>query len=147
MNQLPTELSGSIHLSAEGAWSHGGTEFTNERVADLFHRSVEWDEASAQYVLHIGQQRATFSREDTAYFVADLDGEIFPPQLRLLGGQEENLRPETLRVGDRHQVYCDLQNKHRARFTRAAHQHLMKYASGEQEFTFGGQVVRLKRGI
>ncbi len=64
-----------LHLSARGEWFQGGKPFTNRKVADLFTRSVIFDEQTGAWMVVIGPQKAGFTSEDTQVFVVELSGE------------------------------------------------------------------------
>jgi hypothetical protein len=64
-----------LHLSARGEWFQGGKPFTNRKVADLFTRSVIFDEQTGAWMVAIGHQKAGFTSEDTQVFVVELSEE------------------------------------------------------------------------
>lgn len=135
-------LQGSLRLSKTGEWFHNGTPFENQRVIDLFNRSVCWDDQRKTYVVRIGQGQALFSFDDTPYFVAELLDDASPWHVLLTDGSREELRPDTLRVGAEGQIYCEIKDGHRARFSRAAHQRLMIYVQDERTILIDGKEVK-----
>lgn len=62
-----------LHLTSRGAWLHGGEPFTNDKVSDLFTRSVVFDAIVGSWWVVIGAQRAKFTFDDTPIFVTTLD--------------------------------------------------------------------------
>ena len=68
-----------LHLTARGAWEHGGQPFTNTAVADLFSRSVQFAPKFAEnvacWVVKIAAQRTQFTFADTPIFVTALSEE------------------------------------------------------------------------
>lgn len=146
---MPTEvlytayLQGSLKLSRLGEWWHEGKPFANPRLADLFHRSIVWDDALKQYFVQIGKQRAAFTCEDCAFFVSTLNDDCEPWLINCLHGVSEPLDPATLSIGRQDQIYCRLQSGHRACFLSAALQVALRHAVDENQLQVGTQLVRL----
>lgn len=137
-------LEGSLVLTAEGQWFHEGSPFTNERVIDLFFRSIVWDEAQARYLIRVGdQQQATFRCEDTAYFVIQIHDSPDGPLISLNDGSTEPLRTDTLFLGEVGQIYCTVKGNHRARLSRNVHQELLEHAIDEHTISVCGRTVAL----
>lgn len=137
------ELTGSLRLSSEGEWFHNGVQFQNQKLSDLFSRSVVWDERAQEYFLEIGKQRATFSRDDTPYFVTAIDDGADPWMLNLSDGTREPLEPESLTVGHGDAVYCTVHGSHRAKLLRPAHQTLARHVVGDREVSIHGKTIVL----
>ena len=70
---IHVKLDKPLHLTARGAWLHGGEPFTNLKVAALFTRSVVFDPQQGAWLVAISAQRAAFTFEDTPVFVEDID--------------------------------------------------------------------------
>jgi hypothetical protein len=140
-------LEGALHLSATGEWWHEGQPFTHVELIKLFHRSIVWDESTARYVLRIGAAVADFTCADTAYFVGEIIEDAAGWQVVLFDGSTELLVPASLAVGKEHQIYCTVKGGHRARFSRPAHQHLLRYARTESELEINGERVRLHESV
>lgn len=138
-------LEGSLVLSKTGEWWHEGVIFQNERLSGLFHRSIQFDSEHNAYVVRIGAQQATFTCEDTPYFVSALIETPSGPTIRLLDGSEEPLNQESLTVGAESQIYCTVKGGHRARLTRGAHQDLADKAIDESRVRICGQIIELKK--
>jgi uncharacterized protein len=134
-------MEGTLRLSATGEWWHEGRPFTHPELARLFHRSIVWDEESKRYVVQIGVGVAHFTYDDTAYFVAEIIETASEWQVVLFDGSREPLVPSTLSVGDENQIYCVVKGGHRARLSRSAHQHLLRYARSDSEIEIAGTVV------
>lgn len=137
-------LEGSLKLSKTGEWRHNGQPFQNEKVAELFSRSIVWDDVSGRYYIQIGAQRATFECEDTAYFVLAIDDNKAPWMLALSDGSTEPLEPHSLTRGNKGQVYCRVHGNHRARFSRGAHQVLLRAALDDERLLIAGQSYKLR---
>lgn len=135
-------LDGKLILSAEGEWVHEGTPFQNERLSDLFFRSIEWEAERNRYVLRIGKGIATFTCEDTAYFVL-----AFGPGWTaiLSDGSSEPLSAGTLAAGRSSQIYCEVKGGHRARLSRAAHQTLLEHAVSDDQVEIQGKLYTIAR--
>jgi hypothetical protein len=148
---MPTEvlytayLQGSLKLSRFGEWWHEGKPFANPRLADLFHRSIVWDDSLKQYFIQIGKQRAAFTCEDCAFFVSTLNDDGAPWLINCLHGVSEPLDPATLSIGGEEQIYCSLQSGHRARFLSAALQVALRHAVDENQLQVGPLLVLLPR--
>ena len=138
-------LKGSLKLSRFGEWWHNGTPFKNQKLSELFHRSIVWSEGEKGYFVKIGNNRASFDLEDTAYFVVGLDDAVLPWRITLADGSVEPLVPATLKLGAENQVYCRVKGQHSARFTRAAYQLLCEHALDERSLRVGGEVVQLSK--
>lgn len=137
-------LQGSLKLAATGEWRHNGEPFQNQKLSELFSRSIVWDQSAGQYFVQIGQQRAAFDCEDTAYFVLSIDDKEVPWSLHLSDGRTEALRPTTLCSGPENQVYCTVHETHRARLSRPAHQILLQHAVSDDSILIGGAEYRLR---
>lgn len=132
-------------LNKHGEWVHEGIPFTNTKVSELFHRSVSWDEERRCFVVRIGLQQATFSCEDSPYFVAQVRTESSPWSIVLAGGGEEPLFPGSISIGKEDQFYCTVRGQYRARFMRAAHQTLLEHAVDENTLQIDGTLVQPSR--
>lgn len=138
-------LKGSLKLSKTGEWWHNGQVFQNPKVSQLFTRSVVWDADAQEYFIQIGAQRASFDCEDTAYFVTAIDDSKSPWVVSISDGGSEPLRPETLRIGDDEQIYCNVHGTHRARLSRAAHQTLLRYVESDNALSIDGKSYRIAK--
>ena len=146
-------LQGSLRLSRQGDWWHNGKPFTNQKVAELFHRSLAWDPSRSAFVIRLGQQQATFDCEDTAYFVLSLVTSCLPWQIALNDGRLLALDPHSLRYGSEGQFYCAVRAAVPdqgveasaplvlARFSRPAHQSLVEHAEDERSLRVGDEVI------
>ena len=136
-------LDDSLCLDQFGTWLHDGKPIQHPRIVDLFHKSVAWSEKEEKYYLVIGQGRASFSLQDTPYFVSALLDENNPWKIRLIDGSEEELSLESLCSGADDQIYCTVKNTHRARFLRSPHQRLLSYVVDDEHLQIGNQKVKL----
>jgi len=144
--QYTAYLEGSLVLTAQGVWVHNGTPFANQRLSELFSRSVVWDSQHNAYTVRIGAQQACFTCEDTPYFVMEFDPGTL--QLRLSNDSHYSLALDSLRVGSSGQFYCRVAvNPGRqdvARFSRPAHQSLLAHAVDDQHLELAGKVIKLE---
>lgn len=136
-------LEGSLSLTAEGEWLHDGSPFQNQNVAELFHRSVRWNQEAGRYELQIGKEVATFTVADTPYFVKEIRSIQREPEVVLLGGHCERLNIQSLSLGSSDQLYCLVNGSHRARLLRSAHQELLRYTIDDSTLLVAGQRVQL----
>lgn len=138
-------LEGSLVLSKTGDWWHNGSIFENERLAKLFHKSICFDQEQNKYVVRIGAQQATFTCEDTAFFVTEIKEVNGSFVAKLLDESEEVLALESLSLGGDDQIYCQIKGGHRARLTRGAHQTLVANAVDDSHVCLAGKTFELKR--
>ncbi|MCS6915623.1 MAG: DUF1285 domain-containing protein [Myxococcales bacterium] len=138
-----------IVLDAEGQWLHQGQPFTNERVRQLFHRSIDRTPGGT-WVLHIPPFTYPIQVEDTPYHVRSLHMVGQGPQervvLHLSDASEEDLVPATLRlVAGR--LYCAVKGgRFQARFNRPAYYALLERLEehdGQYWLRLAGQLVPL----
>lgn len=143
----------SIVLDAEGQWRHEGEPFVNERLRDLFHRSIGRTEGGT-WVLRIAPYTYPITVEDTPYHVRSLrlDGQGAAERalLRLSDGEEEALDPATLRLRQG-RLYCRVKGgAFEARFNRPAAYALLdrveEPAAGEAALRLGGRLLPLPSG-
>ncbi len=126
-NDLPPCL---IYIDKEGKWYHKGVEMIRRDFIRLFFENMKMD-ARGRYVIHWGGKDCYVDVADTAYVVRNVDyrdaaGDAGERVMLLLSDDsEEDLIPETLRVGKDHVLYCRVkQGKFPARFSRAAYYRL-----------------------
>lgn len=116
---------GEIFLDKDGRWFHCGEEITHERTVELFSRSVHKD-PSGGFRLQVGAEWAKIEVEDAPYIVRSVDFQGRQILLALNDKTREELSPETLRVGRKNVLYCDVKSgQFPARFTRPAYYQLM----------------------
>lgn len=143
--QYTAYLKGSLKLSKHGEWWHNGNPFTNKRLSDLFSRSIVWDKSANEFFVQIGKQRATFTLEDTPFFVLSINDQHVPWKIELSDGTSEILEPKSLVVGDESQIYCRVKGgAFKARFSRSAHQALLGYAGDDNSLLVSGERIILK---
>lgn len=143
--QYTAYLDDSLILSQYGQWWHNGRPFENRKLADLFSRCVVWDAAQKRYFVQIGAQRATFTVEDTPYFVTAIDTDRSPWQIHLSDGSSEDFIPKHISIGKNDQFYFCVKQGHRARALRSVHQQLLQHAISDCELEISGKRVRLVR--
>ncbi len=137
------QLKGSLELTSEGQWIHNGIQFQNEKLSELFSRSIVWNEITNEYLVEIGNQRATFTCHDTAFFVRAINDTTNPWMLTISDGTQEPLQPETLTLGPNNNVYCTVHKIHRAKLLKSSHQTLAAHVTDDSSVVINGKRVVL----
>ena len=105
-----------IRLDARGKWTHEGLDFENQRIIDLFSRSVDRTEGGT-WVLEVGRFTYPITVEDCGFFVERVDYGEDPPLLHISDETTEPLDPETLDYRGDGRLYCTIKDgDFRARF-------------------------------
>ncbi|TXD37635.1 DUF1285 domain-containing protein [Lujinxingia vulgaris] len=131
-----------IRLNAHGTWLHEGLRFENQRVVDLFSRSVNRTEGGT-WVLEIGRFTYPIVVEDTGFFVERADWEAVPPRLWLSDGTEEELKAESLRYAEGGRLYCPVkEGRFEARFKRSVYHGIADFLVEDTQ----GYLLRLPAG-
>jgi hypothetical protein len=146
LEQLFTSYMGEeLFLNREGEWFHEGTRFTHKKLAQLFHRSIQWDEELEQYVLRIGRGRATFSHEGYVRFITSLTEECNTLTAHFADGTTSPLLPEQLCMKHSPTATFILNTPSHppARFTRTAHQQLLQHAESENSIRIGNTTYQI----
>jgi hypothetical protein len=111
-----------IVLHENGRWTHEGLDFENQKVIDLFSRSVRRT-AGGTWILEIPPFTYPIEVERTGYFVTGMDLE--DGTITLSDGTCEALRPETLVYVPDGILLCTVKNgEFEARFLRDAYYQL-----------------------
>lgn len=142
--QYIAQMEGSLLLTNDGVWIHNGVRFQNEKLSDLFSRSIVWDDTANRYYLEIGKQRATFSHERYVFFVKNINDSTNPWILEVSNGEQIALQPDSLSVDSEGQISCSIGGKHRASFLRTAHQTVAPHIVGNDTISIGGQRFKIK---
>jgi hypothetical protein len=128
-----------LRLDERGKWTHEGLDFENQRIVDLFSRSVDRTEGGT-WVLEVGRFTYPITVEDTGFFVDRIDLDADPPELSLSDQTTEPLDVETLEYEPGGRLYCRIKDgEFRARFQRPAYFDLAEYIVEEN----GDLVVEL----
>ncbi|RDV39238.1 DUF1285 domain-containing protein [Bradymonadaceae bacterium TMQ3] len=131
-----------IRLDANGTWLHEGLRFENQRVVDLFSRSVNRTQGGT-WVLEIGRFTYPIVVEDTGFFVERADWKAIPPCIRLSDGTEEELSADTLRYAEGGRLYASIkEGLFEARFKRSVYHGIANYLDEDPK----GYVLRLPAG-
>lgn len=131
-----------IRLNANGTWLHEGLRFENQRVVDLFSRSVNRTEGGT-WVLEIGRFTYPIVVEDTGFFVDRADWEAVPPRIWLSDGTKEDLHANTLRYAEGGRLYAPVkEGRFEARFKRSVYHSIADYLAEDTR----GYVLRLPGG-
>ena len=128
-----------IFIDKEGRWFHKGMEMINREFIRLFYQHMTID-SLGRYIIKMGGDHCYVEVEDTAFLVRRV---VFKNQdrprhsrfiLHLSDDTQEDLLPETLRVGDGNVLYCKVRNRSfPARFDRPAYYQLSQYVEEENE--------------
>jgi hypothetical protein len=86
-------------LHHDGRWSHEGQPFTNQRLRELFDRSVRYLVEEGAYVVQVGRFRGLVEVEEAGFFVRSLDVEA--GSAALSDGSSEALEVRSLRISTR----------------------------------------------
>ncbi|MCZ6691435.1 MAG: hypothetical protein O7H41_17745 [Planctomycetota bacterium] len=121
----------NLRLDHRGRWLQDGEEITHPRILRALHRGIR-REASGEYSVQIGWQKAIVQVDECPYFVRSLEfvvGEL--PALTLSDGSEERLDPSTLNLAREDALFCRVKgNAHTARFLPAA---MMQFGDRTEE--------------
>ena len=108
-----------IRLDANGKWTHEGLDFENQRIIDLFSRSVSRT-AGGTWVLVIPPFTYPIEVDDTGYFVTSINPAL--GQVKLSDDSVELLDLDSLRYEPDGRLYCRVKNgAFEARFLRHAY--------------------------
>lgn len=139
-----------IRLDARGQWWHRGGRFENHRVIELFSRSVDRTEGGT-WVVVVGRFTYPVEVEDTPFFVRSVRVEgagagerIF---LELVGGEVDELDPDSLRYDEGLGLSCDVrEGRFRARLLSEPYYTLterLEEDAGGFGLRVAGRLVRL----
>lgn len=115
-----------IRIDAEGTWFYRGAEMTRRDIVQLFYQNLVTDGAG-RYFIRLGNQAYPVEVEDTPFVVQDIvaSQEEKAFLLKISDGSEEQLEPETFRIGENNVPYCTIRNGlSRARLSKAAYYRL-----------------------
>ena len=121
--------SGRITFGRDGHWYCDGEVIPNKAICRLYAQAMTID-ANGIARLHLGQDTAEVTIEDTPWVVVQVDGNAVRGFDVLLNDETiEPLDPVTLRVGHEHVLYCRVkQGRHEARFLRPAYYEFLRHA-------------------
>ena len=129
-----------VRLNERGKWTHEGLDFENQRIIDLFSRSVDRTDGGT-WVLEVGRFTYPITVEDVGFFVERVDRSTSPPTLKLSDDTQEPLDPSTLDYQPGGRLYCTIKDgDFRARFKRTAY---FQLAELMEETDDGRVVVRM----
>lgn len=135
-----------IRLDDRGRWTHEGLDFENQRIIDLFSRSVDRTEGGT-WVLEVGRFTYPITVDDVGFFVERFDDTSNPPTVKLSDETEEKLNVDTLEYEPGGRLYCTVKNgRFRARFKRDAYYDAAEYVVEENDslvFEYGDQQTQL----
>ena len=140
----------SIRLDDRGQWWHRGGHIENERVLDLFYRSVSRT-CGGTWVLEIGRFTYPIEVEDTPFFIDSFQVDLRDTDevivLSLMGGHREELQLDTLRYTEGLGLSCAVfGGRFRARFMRDPYHRLAERlveVDGEFALVISGRNVPL----
>lgn len=129
----------SIRLDATGRWTHEGLAFENDRIVQLFNRSVGRTPGGT-WVLEVGPFTYPIEVEDCGFFVERVDLAASPPELTLSDGTRESLDARTLWYVPEGRLYCPVKGgAFRARWKKPAYYALAEHIEEED----GALVLRV----
>jgi hypothetical protein len=136
-----TEMS-LLSIDKEGNWFYKGLPIIHRKIYLFFNQHLEKD-PNGSYCLRIGQEIAPVHVEDTPYVITDI---LLVPSSQSLESHfiimlndetEERLNLETLSVGQKNVLYCEVKGgKFRARFLRKSYYHLASHVHQEGDDRF-----------
>src|SRR5271157_5695563 len=120
-----TAESGKISFRRDGNWYSDDERIDNPRIALLFSRSIKRN-PDGSYYLHVAEERASITVEDTPYVVKSVEGDARAGfRLVLNDDEREPLDPASIEVGPENVLYARVKGgDYRARFLRSAYYHL-----------------------
>lgn len=131
-----------IYIDKEGHWYHKGVEMIRKDFIQLFYQNMSLD-SEGRYVINWNDESCYVEVEDTAFMVCSVAyQEATGAQndryiLLLSDGGKEDLKPDTLFIGQADVLYCRVkENIFPARFKRAAYYQLAQYIEEEDEYYF-----------
>lgn len=124
-----------IYIDEEGRWFHKGMEMIHREYVRLFYRNMDLDDRG-RYVIEWQGSRCYVDVADTAFVVRSVtrqdDAGWAKFLLSLSDDTEEELLPDTLRVGERNVLYCRVKGRRfPARFKRPAYYELARHVAEE----------------
>lgn len=144
-----------IHIDKEGRWFHKGVEMIRREFVRSFYQQMELD-AVGQYIIYWGGKRCYVDVADTAFVVRRVSylneetGKGSGFVLNLSDDTEEELRPDTLYMGEANVLYCRVKDGiFPARFNRAAYYQLAAHieaAGGDYVLPVNGRKFKIAVG-
>ena len=126
-----------IHIDKEGRWFHKGAEIIRREFVQFFYQHMEMD-IYGRCIISWQGERCYVEVEDTPFVVwrtTFKDHQQSDPQgfiLLLSNDSEEMLSPETLYVGEKNVLYCEVKDHaFPARFARSAYYQLADFMDEE----------------
>jgi len=129
-NDIPPCL---IYIDKEGRWFHNGAEMIHREFIRLFYQHIEIDPLG-RYIISWRGERCYVEVEDTPFVVwrvicKDRDSRFI---LYLSDDSQEDLKPDTLYVGEKNVLYCKVKDgTFSARFNRPSYYQLAEYIEEE----------------
>ncbi len=123
-----------ILLNCDGVWLSDGIEISHEPTRQLFAKSLQ--RTPEGWLLKVGRESKRIEVEDTAYFVAGIDGDPSGGyQLRLSDETHEPLAPSSLsyRPG---RLVARLKRGEEAKFLRTPYFELLKHLEEDSKNYF-----------
>jgi hypothetical protein len=117
-NMVPPVIPG-LSIDDEGRFLVHGEPVHHERTLEVLWRGLEPAEGGG-WIVRVGRESAPVAVDGTPYVVLGIAHGPGSIALRIAGGSQEPLVPETLRVGRDGLLRATLASGHPARFSRAA---------------------------
>ena len=125
-------------LSRSGIFFQDGQEITNARTVELLHNSLT--SIDGHFLVRTGNEELPIIVEDCPRFICHFYSES--GRVKFLGGREEMLHPETIKVSSENRLYCQCENGMSALFLSPAYYEITKDvsdASGQYVLHFLGR--------
>ncbi len=136
----------NITLHEQGHWTHEGLFFENQKVIDLFSRSVART-AGGTWVLDIPPFTYPIEVEDVGFFVTHASVTGDAPSVTVTDGYTYPLDPSSIRYAGGGRLYCAIRDgDFEARFLRSVYHGLadhMREQDGRIVLAVGGEDVAL----
>ena len=121
-----------IRIDKEGTWYYQDLPIINRQIYLYLNQCLTKD-ASGRYILAMDGEQCRLEVEDTPFVIQEVTLGASPEGapflwVRINDGTEEELKPDTLRVGKDDVLYCKVKRgQHEARFLRASYYQLAEF--------------------
>jgi len=127
-----------IRIDKDGVWYYKGNEMFRKDIVELFHQSLERDQAG-RYLIKKNEEAFYIDVEDVPYAVSSIEYSFNEKEaacfnMLLSDNSVEELDPATLHIGKENVLYCSVKNNlFEARFTRKSYYQLAEYIKYDSE--------------
>jgi hypothetical protein len=149
MNEAECSDKPEIRIDQDGKWFYRDVEMIRKDIILYFSDHLRRDSVG-NYYIETESEQCPIRVDDVPYVVRTIslassgtNGEPIVVQMDLSDGSSETLEPETLTIGNRNIIYCDVKKgRHEARFSRQAYYQLAEHIEQDP----GRDLYRLKIG-